>query len=352
MRVKRFVASNMQEAMRQIKNEMGQEAVILHTRHFKEGGVLGFFSKDYIEITAAAENNRQHRVNAFDEIKAAPLTRTVAAPLPNNNPSIGKSLHARLLSQELDEKHIQRIVKATLRQLSTDGGKGTEQLNNAVYANLLKPLKKGSPISFNATRAKKPKIYAFIGPTGVGKTTTIAKLAAHFAVTEQKKVALVTIDTYRIAAAEQLKTIAEILDVPVHVVYSYNQLSDCLLKLAASDIVFIDTAGRSHKNSRQLEELKNYLALAAPDDTFLVLSAAGKYRDLLEIIDVYGDLGVSRLIFTKLDETSYYGALYNIACACSYPLAYFTNGQNIPEDIEAADPVKIVQMLMKEQQKL
>ncbi len=394
MRVKRFVSKNIQEAMMQIKNEMGSDAVILHTRYFKEGGVLGLFKKDYVEITAAAENVQHNTKHRADNTKLSTTPKTSASPvtmeepvhgrspqvttaldpghlddlkdmktlmsemsfmLENNTflsryPQIGKNLYARLRKQEIEEKIANKIVKSTLQQLSLQTNP-SEQLNSVLYANMIKPLKKSSPIIYNHTRLKKPKIYALIGPTGVGKTTTIAKLAAMFSIVEQKKVSLVTIDTYRIAAVEQLKTIAEILNVPVHVVYSYNQMNDCLLELAASDIIFIDTAGRSHKNTQQLEELKNYLEIINPDETFLVLAATGKYQDMLEIIEVYSELNISRLIFTKLDETSYYGPLYNIACRSKYPLSYFTDGQNIPDDIEIADPVKLVQLLMKEQQK-
>ena len=377
MRVKRFVAANIQEAMLQIKNEMGNDAVILHTRYFKEGGVLGLFKKNYVEITAAAENVLTNRnstlvqTSANIQLPAPPiamqpghieelkdmktLMSEMSFMLERNStisryPQIGKNLYQRLRKQEIDEKLANKIVKATLQQLPLQANIPSEQINSVLFTNLLKPLKKSNPIVFNHTRLKKPKIYALIGPTGVGKTTTIAKLAAMFAILEQKKVALVTIDTYRIAAAEQLKTIAEIMNVPVHVVYSYNQLHDCLLELASSDIIFIDTAGRSHKNSEQLEELKNYLDITNPDETFLVLAATGKHQDMNEIIEVYGELNVSRLIFTKLDETSYYGSVYNIACRSKYPLSYFTNGQNIPDDIEIADPVKLVQLLMKEQQ--
>ena len=384
MRVKRFVAANIQEAMLQIKTEMGNDAVILHTRYFKEGGVLGLFKKTFVEITAATENGQKHTYKQmsaetqggrdYNKLPVAPpaiqschledlkdmktLMSEMSYMLERNSslthyPQIGKNLYQRLRKQEIDEKLVNKIVKATLQQLSTQANLPPEQINNVLYAQLLKTLKKSNPIVFNHTRQKKPKIYALIGPTGVGKTTTIAKLAAMFAIIEHKKVSLITIDTYRIAAAEQLKTIAEIMNVPVHVVYSYNQLNDCLLELAASDIIFIDTAGRSHKNSQQLEELKNYLDITNPDETFLVLAATGKYQDLLEIIEVYSELmNVSRLIFTKLDETSYYGSVYNIACRSKYPLSYFTNGQNIPDDIETANPAKLVQLLMKEQQEL
>ncbi len=390
MRVKRFVANDIQTAITKIKNEMGNDAVILHTRYFKEGGILGFFKKKYVEVTAATEgrNNLLQRPlkQLYDQQNIVPLSRvqSQAVELPivsavqktpdplaveladmkaaitqmselleNNSdttrfPKLGRDLLLRLKKQEVEEKNAERAVKATLQQLPPKRKPQAEKINELLSVNLAKPLKKSKPIIIKNTRMKKPKIYAMVGPTGVGKTTTLAKLASTFSVIERKKVAFITIDTYRIAAAEQLKVIGEIMGTPVIVVYSLAQLQESLAEVLDNDIIFIDTAGRSHKNSAQMEELKNYLEIAGPDEIFLALSCTAKYSDMLNIIAAYEDLKISRLIFTKLDETSYYGAIYNVACKSKYPLSYFTTGQGIPDDIEVADPAKLVQLLMKE----
>jgi len=431
MRVKRFVATNIEEAMAKIKKEMGNNAVILHTRYFKEGGFLGFFKKSYVEVTAATEDTdspiRAKITSPVMDLPVQPPTpapaqptnanflnvlqtqvenqaaQTAATETPNYSiptavkpaaqvsplivpqrellrsdveitadltdmkslmsemtqiledtstvshfPKLGQNLFLRLKRQEVEEKLAKRIVKATLQQIALNPSCNEDQLESIFMSNILKLLKKNKPINFSNSALKKPKIFAMIGPTGVGKTTTIAKLAAMYAIMERKKVAFVTVDTYRIAAVEQLRTIAEIMDVPVSVVYSIAQMRDCLLEVADRDIIFIDTAGRSHKNAVQLAELKVYLDVSCPDETFLVLSSTSKYQDMLDILNAYQEFNIRRLIFTKLDETSFYGSIYNIACRSKVPLSYITNGQNIPDDIEAADPVKLVQLLMKE----
>lgn len=415
MRVKRYVASSIEEAMSRIKTEMGINAIILHTRYFKEGGFLGFFKKTYVEVTAASEE-ADHKIQEKITPSAAPklshlaphsygLTKPAPAGIPKcseevsytdsmasappgqNNPArravlsgsglnyelsemkslmtemsqiiednsqvahyprIGQSLFLRLKRQEVEEKIAKKIVKSTLQQLALNPQVNEEQVENIFMSNLIKLLKKSKPILMGNTYQKKPRIFSLVGPTGVGKTTTIAKLAALLSIMEHKRVAFITVDTYRIAAVEQLKTIAEIMDVPISVVYSVAQLRDCLQEYADKDAIFIDTAGRSHKNAQQLEELKVYLDIASPDEIFLVLASTGKYQDLLDILEAYRDFNISRLIFTKLDETSFYGSIYNIACRSKIPLSYFTNGQNIPDDIEVADPVKLVQLLVKE----
>ncbi|MCR4440955.1 MAG: flagellar biosynthesis protein FlhF [Peptococcaceae bacterium] len=390
MRVKRFVASDIQEAMAKIKSEMGTDAVILHTRYFKEGGILGLFKKNYVEVTAAADSGSDTRPGKTNAAPGTQGGRSILPPArrPAENlareaepeaiqagyeldemkkvmsemsrlientghisrfPKLGQNLFARLKKQGVDEKIAVKTVKATMQELALHANIPDEQVNSIFFNNLLKPIKnKSKPVVFDRSRYRIPKVYAMVGPTGVGKTTTIAKLAAMYAIVEMKKISFVTVDTYRIAAPEQLKTIGEIMNVPVSVVYSLNQLKECLMEISDSDIIFIDTAGRSHKNALHIEELHNYLEIANPDEVFLALSATSKYQDLLQILDVYQDLGITRLIFTKLDETSFFGPLYNIACKTKYPLSYFTIGQNIPDDIEIADPIKLVQMLIKE----
>lgn len=372
MRVKRFVAVNMQEAMEKIKSELGNDAVILHTRYFKEGGFLGLFRKNYVEVTAAADNNQEKdSLNdlAFDGQKTKidfvkkdneiisdltemhKMMQEMSFMLENLGepkfPRKGQTLYRRLKKQEIEEKIAQKVVKSTLEEYSSNPLQTKEELNKIFLAHLLEPLHKIKYVPAKAKRGK-PKILTFIGPTGVGKTTTIAKLAAMSAVMEKKKVALITVDTYRIAAVEQLKTIGDIMNVPVKVVFNPENLQECLQEMKDFDVIYIDTAGRSHKNEIQVNELKQYLESAHSDEIFLVLSSTSKYQDFLDILETYHDINITSLIFTKLDETSNYGSIYNLVCNEEYPISYFANGQNIPDDIEIADPIKLVQMLMKE----
>lgn len=362
----------MEEATKQIKSEMGQDAVILHTRYFKEGGILGLFKKNYVEVTAAMDHKASEtksgiaetgksapnygKRNGFDlgyelmEMKSMMNEMTSLLETKEHTyhfPKLGQNLYAQLIKHEVEDKIAQKIVKNALGELAVYPQVSQEYIKSVLAENLLKPLKKSQPISFEH-KLNKPLVFPLVGPTGVGKTTTIAKLAANYSLLEHKKVSLVTVDTYRIAAVEQLKTIGDIMQVPVRVVYTPVELKDCLQELSDSDIIFVDTAGRSHKNSLQISELKNYLEIAQPDATYLVLSSTSKYTDMTDTIRAYQEMNISRIIFTKLDETSFYGSIYNIACKDKYSLSYFTNGQNIPDDIEIADPVKLVHLLMKE----
>lgn len=189
------------------------------------------------------------------------------------------------------------------------------------------------------------KAVALIGPTGVGKTTTIAKLAAHFALVEKKKVALLTMDTYRIAAVEQLKIYSQILDIPVGVAYSQAEVAPVLAQYADYDLLLIDTAGRSQKNIMQVGELKSLLE-AVGCETHLVLSSQTKEQDMLESIQRFAAARVDRLIFSKLDETDSYGTLLNVAYRTGLPLSYLTTGQKVPEDLELADGGKLAGLLL------
>ena len=195
----------------------------------------------------------------------------------------------------------------------------------------------------------KPHVVFFIGPTGVGKTTTIAKIASKYKVDYEKKVAFITADTYRIAATEQLQVYANILDAPMSIVYSKEELNEAIEKYAEYDLVFVDTAGFSHKNEEQKEDIRNLIQGVDPEYTsevYLVLSATTKYRDLLDIVDTYRTISEFKLIFTKLDETSTYGNLLNIKLYSDAELSYTTNGQNVPDDIELFDTQKIVKQLL------
>jgi len=205
------------------------------------------------------------------------------------------------------------------------------------------------PIAYpiNYRKNKKKRIIALVGPTGVGKTTTIAKLAAKFSILEKKKVALVTIDTYRVAAVEQLKTYADLLAVPMETASTPKQLQEALLKYEDNDLILVDTAGRSPLDKIAMAELKSFLSICPEIEIFLVLCATTKQTDLWEIIARFSHLPIKQLIFTKLDETLRYGVILNVVSGVRKGLVYVTTGQDVPDDIEVADPIKLAQLILQ-----
>ena len=196
---------------------------------------------------------------------------------------------------------------------------------------------------------KGPRVVFFVGPTGVGKTTTIAKIASRLSMGQKKKVVLLTADTYRIAAAEQLRTYANIMEVPFRVIYSTDEIRQAYQDFKDYDFIMVDTAGHSHKNEEQKENINQFIHSLddlAEKEVFLVLSAATKYRDLVNIVDSYMSMTEFALIFTKLDETESLGNLLNIKLRTDAPLSYVTYGQNVPDDIENFNPQKTVKQLL------
>ena len=253
-------------------------------------------------------------------------------------------LYSTLLKNEVSEQYVNQILGEIEKFIRP--GHSVDTILSNVYQKLI--LRFGQPKSLDLSGAK-PHVVFFIGPTGVGKTTTIAKIASKYKVDYEKKVAFITADTYRIAATEQLQVYANILDAPMSIVYSKEELNEAIGKYAEYDLVFVDTAGFSHKNEEQKEDIRNLIQGVAPEYTsevYLVLSATTKYRDLLDIVDTYHTISEFKLIFTKLDETSTYGNLLNIKLYSDAELSYTTNGQNVPDDIELFDTQKIVKQLL------
>ncbi|MCX7842610.1 MAG: 50S ribosome-binding GTPase, partial [Clostridia bacterium] len=204
----------------------------------------------------------------------------------------------------------------------------------------------GKPETLKLREDGKPTVVILIGPTGVGKTTTLAKIAASYALNHKKKVGMITADTYRIAAVEQLKTYAEILGMPVTVIYSPSEINQAIKMHYDKDIILIDTAGRSHKNQAQFEELKAMVQAAEADEIYLLLSATTSVRNCREILGNYSCFKDYKLIFTKLDETPITGIILNSRYMTNKSLSYITTGQSVPDDIEVANVDRITKNLL------
>ncbi|PKM77678.1 MAG: flagellar biosynthesis protein FlhF [Firmicutes bacterium HGW-Firmicutes-15] len=382
MKIKKYVADDYQSAFKQARKEMGRDAIILSTRQVKKGGFLGFFTRTKVELTVAVDDDM--RVER-DKLRIVPqesnsLPSASDPALNSNSNPVGEQelqllqemykmndimadikgkmyevelikgisqpvqeFYKTLINNHVDQAIALRMANSVEGQLP--GGKGDYNWVKDVCLHTLQGfLEEIKPIECNDGDGA--RIVVMVGPTGVGKTTTIAKLAANLTFIDSRQVAFITLDTYRVSAAEQLKTFADIIGVPIKVVFSPADLGEAIESYRDKDIIFIDTAGRSPYNHEHMEELHEFLDIAEADETILVLSVNTASSDLLNIYHEFNRIGVDKLIFTKLDETNCYGQILNIISEIKKPVAYFTNGQNVPDDIEVPDPFKFARMVM------
>ncbi len=253
-------------------------------------------------------------------------------------------LKTTLTDNEVNSNYASQIVDDTAK--TTKRGTPFDVALASIYQKMI--LKFGKPNVITPAQ-RGPKVVFFVGPTGVGKTTTIAKIASKFSVEQKKKIALLTADTYRIAAAEQLRTYANILEVPFRIIYTFDEMQNALNDFTDFDYVFVDTAGHSHQNSEQkgiMGEFIHSVDATYEKEVFLVVSATTKYRDLKSIADAYTEITDYKLIFTKLDETTALGNLLNLKLYTEAPLSYVTCGQNVPDDIEEFNAQATVKNLL------
>ena len=251
-----------------------------------------------------------------------------------------------LISQGVTSKIAEEILN-DIDAIGDDEKIDINLLVKVIYNTIINIL--GSPeiVDLDLSKTQKTKYIVFIGPTGVGKTTTIAKLSSDFIINHNLSVGLITADTYRIAAVEQLKTYADILGIDVGVVYNANDLKHSIQHMSkVKDLILIDTAGRSHKNEENLRELGELMACVPDSEKYLVLSLTTKYEDLINIIGKHSTIADFKIIFTKLDETTCVGSILNICYTTGKKISYITYGQNVPEDIEVIQPEKIAKVLL------
>lgn len=310
-----------------------------------------FVKEDIIEnkeFSYATERDFKERLDNLSEMLEQKLGASKEDGLKENDTpeemDFIKIVYSTLLKNGVNEKYVNQILDEV--EKFTRQGNNVDLILPNIYQKLV--LKFGQPNTIELT-GKNPNVVFFIGPTGVGKTTTIAKIASKYKVEYNRKIAFVTSDTYRIAATEQLRIYADILDAPMSIVYSAEEINDAIKKYLDYDLIFVDTAGFSHKNEQQKNDTKKLLDSVSDEyrkEVYLVLSATTKYSDLMDIIDIYHGISDYKLIFTKLDETSSYGSLLNIKLYSDADLSYVANGQNVPDDIEVFDTQKIVKLLL------
>ncbi|MCL1936544.1 MAG: 50S ribosome-binding GTPase [Defluviitaleaceae bacterium] len=254
-----------------------------------------------------------------------------------------KVFYDALINQGVLEEIAENIVKEAFESVEDKENITIPYVASFVYKKIVDTIKSPTPI-----KNKNENVFIFfMGPTGVGKTTTIAKLASKFVLDKNSKIGLITADTYRISAVEQLKTYADILNLDIDVIYEKQDFVNSFEKMSKQkDIVFVDTAGRSHKNKENILQLKDILNIPTSKEVYLVLSMTTKYEDLEKIIDTYKDVSNFKIIFTKFDETVRYGSMFNVCVKKEIEVVYITNGQDVPDDIELLQPEKIAKALL------
>lgn len=261
---------------------------------------------------------------------------------PQADPMLEK-LENRLREQELAEDIVKAVLDYVKEQAESDG----QPLSSSVVKRSAKEaLLSFLPDSEASRLSPQTKLAHFVGPTGVGKTTTIAKMAAEQVIKHKRKVGFITSDTYRIAAVEQLKTYATILNIPLEVVSSPLDLRKAYERLKDCELILMDTAGRNYRNELYVSELNALLQQSGQTETFLVLGLTSKYRDMQQIASNFTKYGIDKVLFTKADETDAYGPVINLVRDFPLKLSYLTNGQNVPEDIAAADGGKIADLIL------
>lgn len=391
MKIRRYLGNNTQEAILKVKMDLGNEAIILNTRKVRRKGLFKMFAKPMVEVLAAIDedygkkkevevkkidertiaaakeiqekNNFDKKEEKISELenkvsKMESLLEKIYNTVHNGEnkeerprqqeekqkqlPNVLQIFYNNLVKNEVETELAKRIIDSIKEKIGENPSvnESASMLYNIISGML------GRPEIIKLREDGKPTIIILVGPTGVGKTTTLAKIAANFSLNLKKSVGLITADTYRIAAVEQLKTYAEILGMPVSVIYSAAEMKEAIQAYDEKDVVLIDTAGRSHRNIAQFEELKSLVQESNADEIYLVLSTTTSISNCKEILSNYGFLKDYKLIFTKLDEAPVSGIILNTKVLTDKNLSYVTIGQSVPDDIEVVNVDKITKILL------
>ncbi len=377
--IRTYRAKSMQDALQMIREDLGPEATVLQSRELPTGWWERLSRGRHYEIRArrpsipdwrdeasAPQGNaiatgkknspqaipradgQDHRRRLVGSLRAAGSSPSIfdqTSPGALNNEDNGPlfELLAELLDADVSESVARELITAARQSASPDELNNLAALRRCLELQLQSDLQTSGPIRLNSGQRR---VVALVGPTGVGKTTTIAKLAANLRLKDKLRVGLITVDTYRIAAVDQLRTYADIIDLPMEVVSTPREMRDAVMRMADQDIVFIDTAGRSPRDEVQLQELRSLLQEARVDEVHLVLSAVAATSHLTRAVGSFAPIGVSALLFTKLDEASGLGNLVPLVRSAGLPLSYLGCGQSVPDDIVVADKHKLVRVLL------
>lgn len=382
MLIKRYLVKNMNEALTRIRHELGKSAVIISQRKVRKKGILGFFEPKMIEVTAAVENSDSSKEN-FKETKVEDSINSIKKVMEDTikekenisfQSLIKENLEKNDIKLQKEDDELNKEISEMKNLLNTVIKNTTKEEKEDVISEILeeldidkvfipKILEKLEGIK-NEERIKKLKEIiiseidlstedikgniVLVGPTGVGKTTTIAKLAGKLSLKDNKKVGLITVDTYRIGAVEQLRTYAEIMNIPFKVVINTKGMEEAIEEMKDLDVVLIDSTGRSSKNAMQISELRALIDKTNADNINLVISATTKNKDIKAIVDGYNTLSYDKIIVTKLDETSSYGSIYNISKRANKPIRFLTVGQNVPDDIKDVSKDSLEKIVFRE----
>jgi len=382
MQIKRFEAPNMTAALRMVKKELGPEAVILSARSLRKGkGFFGSLKYAGVEISAAIDNQlsgmkKTRALSGKDPDRRFPKRR-IEEPRParrkddttqSKSPSARQnprsryglrnksysrnsaralsSLYQQILLQEVDRGIASELIEEIKRLPASD-----EILSNGdikfYLGSLLEEM--GVAVESHPFVNGKPTIMAFVGPTGVGKTTTIAKLAARLVNHGRKSVGLITTDHYSIAAIQQLEAYAQIIGIPLESASNADELKKAVKRFKDIEIILIDTSGINPKDQNQIQGLKTCLAGLSGLKTQLILSATTKEKDCIAISEAFKDIGVHQILFTKTDESSIFGNIVNVLIRTNLPLSFLCGGRKVPDDIEAGTVQRLVDLLFNPQ---
>jgi len=374
MPAKTFKANSIKEAIGQVKASLGAEAMILSTRRIPRGP-QNPYGKDFFEITAASQDEMSDLLQAGPErvsenpaswIGEPPIRGNrgdwqdiqnelseikemlhISSRISGNSQLLGLhpaclSLYSKLLASGISERRAWAFMKA---------GGAFEQKQTAdpevVTKHVVKALKGVVGVSDPFPRKEGAcRVAAFVGPTGVGKTTTIAKLSAELSLKQKRKVGIISVDSYRIGAVDQLKTYASIMGLPCLSAFSREDLTRALQKMEGRDVILIDTAGQSHRDIKRLNELGELLGKDLSIETHLVLSAAVKPEDMKEAGINFSILKPSSYVFSKVDETRTRGGIIDQLLDLKLPISYITNGQRVPEDIIPATQRRVLRLIL------